>query len=256
MPLAIWPDWAIRLTPTSGLQLNSFRAITAIAICLAGTSQSLNNVTRLWCDERTFHKEVARGLQLIGRDPDGKPIIAALTMLAEHLDRHDAPIDYPRRDHLAASVELIDAESWDGICQAAGTATGGTAKLRAARLWIWETITGGEPHQAPDHIRPLTNGQLNRYHRLALNLPATAATLLDQRARAVLDRHGCADEPLTWSPPPGVIDVAELPGRDPHSVDAADARRLLRQNLAEGTVADAARDHPRPSSIHRPTEPA
>jgi hypothetical protein len=60
-------------------------------------------------------------LQLIGRDPDGKTIIAALTMLAEHLDRHGAPIDYPRRDHLAASVELIDADSWDGICQAAGT---------------------------------------------------------------------------------------------------------------------------------------
>jgi hypothetical protein len=238
VPLAIWPDWAIRLTPTSGLQLNSFRAVTAIAICLAGTSQSLNNVTRLWCDDRTFHNEVARGLQLIGRDPDGKTIIAALTMLAEHLDRHGAPIDYPRRDHFAASVELIDADSWDGICQAAGTATGGTAKLRAARLWIWETITGGEPHQAPEHIRPLTNGQLNRYHRFALDLPATAATLLDQRARAVLDRYGCADEPLTWSPPPGVIDVAGLPGRDPHSVDAADARRLLRQNLAEGTVAE------------------
>lgn len=123
------------------------------------------------------------------------------------------------------------------MCAAAGIPTGGVLRLNQSRLWLWETLTGGLPHDAPAALRPSSAG-LGAYHSFALRLPARALALLDAHARRVLDENGCADEPLLWSPPIHWTDVVEeLPGCDPDSLDHTKVTALLGRNLPPRDVA-------------------
>lgn len=137
MPCALWPDWSIRLHPP-GLGFTPFRTAAVALLCVPGATATLREISALLPHALTLD----RAAQQIADDERGPAIFKALCVLAEAVD-HDSPIDYDRRRALAMDVELLDARTWNAICRDSRSATIAVFRLRAARLWLWETLTGG-----------------------------------------------------------------------------------------------------------------
>jgi hypothetical protein len=76
------------------------------------------------------------------------------------------------------------------------------------------------------------------YFDFALHLLPVEADSLDRHARKLLEELGMADEPMTWSPPIGWVDLEGLPGPDPDSVDAGQVGELLRRQASPSDVAE------------------
>nr|MBA3746841.1 TniQ family protein [Solirubrobacterales bacterium] len=235
IPLALWPDWAIRLRPAA-IESNNFRVCAAAALCVPGASATLQEISEHWPQERIM-VSVSRLGQIIAIDPCATAILHALCELTDELDRDGAPIDYERRRTVATELALLDAGTWAAMCRAGGTPTGSHFKLRAARLWLWETLTGGIAEQAPVALRPRTASEYQRYQRFALKLPGATIRRLLAHARILLDEHGFRDEPVTWSPAGEQITVEALPGPDPDALDADDALALLAKDITPGDAA-------------------
>ena len=176
-------------------------------------------------------------LQNLAATDAGPAIFRALTQLSDGLLAYGSPIDYQRRRRLSATATLIDPASWDRVSAQAGINTGGQRKLRWARLWIWETITGGALGHAHRDLRPIKPEELNSYHRFPIAMTPLVAELLDAHARHLLDAVGCHDEPTTWSPPASGSTSPGLPGRDPAGINPEHVGALLRQRLAPSDVA-------------------
>jgi hypothetical protein len=260
LPLAIWPDWSIRLRPST-IPPDTFRTAAAIALCVPGSTTPLRTIRELWPGPRNQQRMVIFG-RLITADPHGNAILAALCTLADRLDHDSAPIDYQRRRQLANTIELLDRRSWRVMCRAAGTPAGGPPKLAHARLWLWETLTGALPRHAPSALRLATPEFLPHHYRFPLGLPAETVKRLNQHARHLLDTHGCANEPLTWSPSSDGIAIDRLPGSDPDAIDpgavhdAIDNQPTVRHAALQlGTTVEhlryIVRKHPR--ELHDPT---
>jgi hypothetical protein len=248
VPHALWLDWSIRLGPPPGVGESCFRAVAIAAMMLPGSTARLPDlVSDLSEDPASFARTVTYVLRTIcATDGDGL-ILGALTRLGDALRTHGSPIDYRRRRRLGASIELLNRRSWDRICASVGILTGGQRKLHNARLWIWETVTGGPLQRLTPGgraIDPTAGSDLDErgsYLRFLLNLPTPASQLLEAHARALLDEHGCADEPLTWSPPIDWVAGACLPGSEPDDIDRDEIWRLLYLGLSPGQVAVQAR---------------
>lgn len=236
VPSALWADWVVRLRPPH-IDPPTFAKVGAGMLLVPGSSASLGTLFEGWTPDPRLARTSSHVLQTVAADAHGRAVLRALTQLGDGLLVHGCPIDYRRRDGLASSATLIDASAWDEVCAISGTPTGGALKLRCARLWIWETITGGLLERAPQRLRPDKSGDVSNYHRFALRLPPPAAELLDGHARRFLDAEGCGDEPLTWSPPSQWVDLDGLPGRDPASVTPEQVEVLLRQRLSPSAVA-------------------
>lgn len=237
VPDGLWADWSLRLCPPQALDFASFRAAGAVALRLPGSSAPLEALCSHRGEGASFARKVSRVLQVVAAAEGGPAVLRALTQLSDGLRSEGSPIDYGRRRKLAADAILIEREDWARVCAAAGIPTGGVLRLNQSRLWLWETLTGGLPHDAPATLRPSSAG-LGAYHSFVLRLPARALALLDAHARRVLDENGCADEPLLWSPPIHWTDVVEeLPGCDPDSLDHTKVTALLWRNLPPRDVA-------------------
>jgi hypothetical protein len=217
LPLALWPDWSIRLRPLT-IPAYTFRVAAAAALCLPGSARPIQSIYDHWPGPRNRRRMVTFG-RLVTADPHGTAILAALCAIAEMLDRHRAPIDYERRRQLTEETELLDSRAWKVMCRAGGTHAGSQPKLAHARMWLWETLTGGLPRQAPSQLSEGCPEFLSRHSRFALDLPATTVRELNEHARRLLDTHGCHHEPLTWSPATNGIPVDCLPGPDPDAID-------------------------------------
>ncbi len=235
LPLALWPDWAIRLRPPT-IDSNNFRITTAAALCLPGATATLRQVAGHW-PASPSRLNLTRLGRLIAQDAHGTAILGALCALTDEVDRDGAPIDYARRRALASHIPLLDPKDWTAMCRAGHTPTGHEFKLHNARLWLWETLTGGMAQQAPASLRPPTPTDLPRYQTFALQLPGQTIRGLLDHARGLLDDNGCPDEPLTWSPAGDAISTATLPGSDPNMVSPERARALLARGLAPGDAA-------------------
>ncbi len=261
-PEALWADWAIRLTPKAGVDPASFRVVAAAALLVPGTPRPLSRAFK-----DTYHegrtRNISHTLTTTGAGADTTPVLRALTELADGLDAHGGVIDYQRRRDLASSDELLSKRDWAGISSAAGMATGRARKLRNARLWIYEALTGGPLRSAPADLRP-DESALVSYHSFVLRIPARAAELLDAKARQILARSGI-DEPLRWSPPREWAHTRGLPGREPDDIDVDRVIRLLRAGRGSRAVADAlgvtldhvhfAVQHHRPETWASPSAP-
>jgi hypothetical protein len=263
LPFAIWPDWSIRLRPAT-IAPDAFRIAAAIALCVPGSTDPIRTIRERWPGARSRQRMVMFGRRITA-EPHGTAILATLCALADTLERDGAPIDYQRRRQLASEIELLDSRAWRVMCRAGGTPAGGQPKLAHARLWLWETLTGGLPRQAPSALRLDCREFLPQHYRFPLGLPATTVTQLNEHARRLLDTNGCHLEPLTWSPATGGIPLDHLPGPDPdqidpHSVHAAIAAQPTRQCAAAAQLGITlehlhyiARKHP--SEIYDPTAP-
>jgi hypothetical protein len=239
IPEALWPDWSVRLKPRSGVEASAFRVVAAAVLGLVGSRCPVPDL--IAAQEGTapaaFMQKLSYCLQTVAATEHGRAILQALTQLSDGLRVHGSPIDYERRRQLAATGPLIELAAWDGICAAAGVPTGGQRKLRNARLWIWETLTGGLPQQAPGVLRPSPIG-LAIYHRFALDLSDVAVNLLEDHVRKVLDGSGCESEPLTWSPPSTWVDAAGLPVPDLDCLDLDRLGTLLRRKCPVTAIAE------------------
>lgn len=235
LPLAIWPDWSIRMRPPT-IAPDTFRIATAIALCVPGSTDPLRTIRGRWPGARSRQRKMMFGRRITA-DPHGTTILATLCALADILDRDASPIDYERRRTLASENELLDSRAWKVMCRAGGTPAGSDPKLAHARLWLWETLTGGLPRQAPPTLRPDQSEFLPAHARFALRLPAPTVQRLHEHARRLLDTHGCGHEPLTWSPSADEIALDGLPGPD---LDAIDPRAVHLAIADQPTLAHAA----------------
>ena len=237
IPTALWAEWAVRMQPAAGVEFGSFRVVAAAALALPGSQRKLQDLAAgRAADAPAFGRKVSHVLQIVAASDHGSHILRVLTQLSDRLRVDGSPIDYERRRRLAADTPLIDAPTWDRICAAAAVPTGGDRKLRHARLWLWELLTGGLPLQSPDSIRPSSIGHAD-YHTFTLGLPAAATTLLEAHARRILDSHHCGDEPTTWSPPAAWVDTERLPIGDPLQLDIARVTALLRNRRSPSEIA-------------------
>jgi hypothetical protein len=210
LPLALWPDWSIRLRPPT-IASDAFRIGAAIALCVPGATGSIRSIQGHWPGSPSTQRMIKFG-RVVSDDPHGTAILAALCALADNLDRDGAPIDYDRRRKLASEIELLDSDGWTVMCRAGGTPAGEGQKLAHARVWLWEILTGGLPQQAPSQPRCGYPEFLARHSRFARRLAAQTARRLKEHARRLLDAHDCCDEPLTWSPGGEGIALDQLPG--------------------------------------------
>ncbi len=238
VPTALWPEWVVRLQPSRGYDPTTFSKVAAATLLLPGATRSFAAVLANWTPDARLSVASWTVLRKLAATEHGYMILRALTQLSDGLLAHGSPIDYQRRRRIAATATLIDPASWDRICAQAGVRTGGPRKLRCARLWIWETMTGGLLEHAPDGVRPNGPQQLGNYHHFRLAMPRLAAELLDAHARRLLDATGCGNEPTSWSPPVEWVTTAGLPGLDPASITAGQADALLRKRLPPSEVAE------------------
>ncbi len=249
VPQALWLDWSVRLRPRSRVDMASFRVVAAATLGLPGSRRPVRDVVAGHSDDAAvLARKLSHVLQVVAATPNGSSILRALTQLSDGLRTHGSPIDCERRRRVAATAYAIDLRAWDRICAAAGVPTGGHRKLRHARLWVWETLTGGLPHQAPDDLRPTATSALGDYHLFVLHLPAITVNRLEAHARVALDDHGCEDEPVTWSPPVGWVDLGGLPVSDVDDLDVERLATLLRSRRSVRVIAeelDTSLDHVR-----------
>jgi hypothetical protein len=147
-----------------------------------------------------------------------------------------------------------------------GTPAGTGRKLAEARLWLWETLTGGLPQQAPEALRPELPDLLAKHPRFTLHLPRPTARRLIGHARRLLNAHGCRDEPLTWSPRGEGIALDQLPGPDPDALDPDHVHAVLARAQTPSHAAEElsvtlehlryiARQHPPESGPPDPNAP-
>jgi hypothetical protein len=156
-----------------------------------------------------------------GGDPGWPSTLGALRELARHLDTHDTPVDYTRRRHLDYH-RLLPPPTWTEICRHTGTIPGGDSRLRTARRWLFERLSGTPADLAPHPLTvqdPETRAQVAAFPRL---LTPALVHALDDYTRAFLDEQHITDEPATWHQPTAMLDSLDLPGPDPARIDIDD----------------------------------
>lgn len=220
LPTALWPQWALRLTPrhASGRPAAQ-RAdeLLAVACLLAGNTTPIRAAVRLTGTTVSSHN-VSTFLATLTRHPHGADVLRTLILLADHLDAHGAPIDYARRRALfSARPQFMDARAWLELQR----------RLRSnpslnpvhAQRWLFHTLTGSPAHLAHPGIAPASPAQRQHYQRFRWRILPAEAELLRHAARRLLDEHGI-DEPVQWTPqlPDRALHGLQLPGPDPHSI--------------------------------------
>jgi hypothetical protein len=81
IPLAIWPDWSIRLRPP-GIAPDTFRVAAAMALCIPGSTDPTRLIRDRWPGPRSKQRLVRFGKGVLA-DRHGETILAALCALAE-----------------------------------------------------------------------------------------------------------------------------------------------------------------------------
>lgn len=95
LPTALWPEWALRLTPRHPSRWPLARRadeLLAVACLLAGNTTSVQAAIHLTGTTVTSHN-VSTLLAEVTRRSDCADVLHALILLADHLDHHGAPID-------------------------------------------------------------------------------------------------------------------------------------------------------------------
>ncbi|MCZ4103216.1 LysR family transcriptional regulator [Streptomyces sp. So13.3] len=173
---------------------------------------------------------MSRMLRVLEQSGHWDAVQEALTRVSDYLDNTDIPIDYHRRRHLDFR-ELLPDEQWHSICRTVGIAAGKQRRAGIVRAVLVERLsTQPTPNTTPRTVRD------HKVDFPVWHTPALAEAL-DDVARAFLDRHHLAHEPLTWQPPTTLLDGLGLPGCDPHTVDLARLHQLIRGHSQSPTAA-------------------
>lgn len=257
VPVALWPSWAVRLSPPDGAYPRILAPVLSSVVLLVGTQMELDEVaTRL--GSVTDGRTISRLLQLLADDPRWEAISTAVTRLAAYLDDNDAPIDYQRRRRLDYA-DLLPPRQWLDLCRQTGVSPGQGRREKIARCVLFTRISGLPVEAAPDFAatdEAYFRAETARF--AAIRTPELAAPL-DETARAFLAKHRVRGEPLAWRPPVSLLGDLDLPEPDPSLINVARLHELVRerahpvQRAAEvlGTTIDAVRvvldEHPAPA---------
>ena len=258
IPAALWPSWAVRLSPPDGAYPRILAPVLSSAVLLVGNPMHLDEVsTRL--GSVTDGRTVSRLLQLLVDDPRWEAIAAAATRLAAYIDDNDVPIDYQRRRRLDYA-DLLPPRQWLDLCRRTGLTPGQGRRDKMARCLLFARISGLPVEAAPDF--GVTDEAYFRAEtvRFAATRTPELAAALDETARDFLAKHRVAGEPLAWHPPLSLLSDLDLPGPDPSLIDVARLHELVRdransvQHAAKvlGATVDAVRvildEHPAPAA--------
>ena len=258
IPAALWPSWAVRLSPPDGAYPRILAPVLSSAVLLVGNPMELDEVaTRL--GSVTDGRTISRLLQLLVDDSRWEAIAAAVTRLAAHLDDNDVRVDYQRRRRLDYA-DLLPPQQWLDLCRRTGVSPGHERRDKIARCLLFARISGLPVEAAPDFAatgEAYFRAEAARF--AAIRTPEVAAAL-DQTARDFLTRHRVRGEPVTWHPPLNLLSDLDLPGPDLSLIDVTRLHELVRerahpvQHAAEvlGTTVDAVRivldEHPAPAA--------
>lgn len=221
LPAALWPDWALQLTPPT-LGLSSARAALAAAVLLVGSDVDIATAAALLGVRLTREQGVYR-LWRFKESPHWPAIREAVVVLADYLDTHDSPIDYQRRRRLDYS-DLLTQTEWDTHCRRAGRQAHPAAHTRA---YLQHRICGSQHRMgesAAPHA-PRGNEVLSSFSR---RLTPQLRHTLDDYALRFLQQHGIRDEPVIWAPPLSLIKHLTLPGESVTDVETKAVHRLIR----------------------------
>lgn len=255
IPSLLWPQWSLQCTvpPCSSTQV---RPALSAALMLVGTTLTVGEAAdRLGSAVRAGG--ITRTLASLRNSPHWGDTLTALTRLADHLGTEAPPIDYDRRRRLDYRALLPDA-LWDEICRRTGTPPGAGQKVDLVRCLLFERLSGLPASRSPFLAAGYdVRARLSEFPR---ELTPALAALLDEAARGFLDDQGLGAEPVSWHPPPHLLDGLGLPGPDPAAVNLVDLHGLTRRDhiaLSEiarqlGTTVEVIRylleHHPAPAS--------
>lgn len=260
VPAALWPAWAVRLSPPDGAYPRILAPVLSSAVLLVGNPVELDEAaTRL--GSVTDGRTISRLLQFLADDPHWNAIAAAVTRLAAYLDENDVPINYQRRRRLDYS-DLLPPQQWLDLCRGTGVPPGQGRRGKMARCLLFARISGLPVEAAPDFGTAVGEAyfRAETARFAALRTPELAAAL-DEAARDFLARHRVRGEPVAWQPPTSFLKDLDLPGPDPSLIDVTRLHELAREGAhpvrraAEimGTTIDAVRvvldEHPAPAAL-------
>ncbi|MGW6008843.1 hypothetical protein [Streptomyces sp. NPDC055210] len=140
LPAAMWPQWAVRLSPTRGAYPRVLAPALAAATLLVGSRISFDEAAAI-LGQTTDALALSRMLQMLERTPRWDTTASALTRLADHLDARPYPINYERR-RSRDYTDLLPAETWAKICRDADQHPGSGRRLRIARCIVFTQING------------------------------------------------------------------------------------------------------------------
>jgi len=260
IPAALWPAWAVRLSPPDGAYPRILAPVLSSAVLLVGTQMELDEVaTRL--GSVTDGRAVSRVLQLLVDDSRWDAIATAVTRLTTYLDDSDVPIDYQRRRRLDYA-NLLPPQQWLDLCRRTGVPPGRGRRDKMARCLLFARVSGLPVEAAPDFGTAVGEAyfRAETARFAALRTPELAAAL-DETARDFLARRGVRGEPVAWQPPMSLLKDLDLPGPDPSLIDVTRLHELAQggahpvQRVAEvmGTSIDAVRvvldEHPASAAL-------
>ncbi|MBB5110001.1 hypothetical protein [Streptomyces spectabilis] len=223
LPTALWPEWALRLTPwhPSGKPVaRRTDELLTVACLMVGNTTKIHAATGLTGTTVSSHNVSSLLAELIRRR-DCADVLHALILLADHLDQHGSPIDYARRRALFTTRScFIDPTHWRALERR--VRANHTPDIAHAQRWVFHALTGTPPRLAHPAIAPATPAQRQQYLRFRWRILPAEAELLTHTARTILDGHGI-DEPLQWAPR---LDAASLrplrlPGPAPATITMA-----------------------------------
>jgi hypothetical protein len=235
IPDQIWSAWAVRLTNDDRHDPARLRPAAAVALLLPHSDLKLPKAAAL-LSEHAKGDAVEHQLTALANTPNGTATLRILTQLSLALDQHGSPIDYDRRRRLAAATELIDASTWKQLSHHNRYFKGSRRRLRFARCYLYELLTGGnltiaaQPYNLPSPLRA-------EYHEFVLELPTPLIHDLHSHARTLLDCSRIAEEPMQWQPPKEWVTVDVWPGTDPDLTDPAPLHRELQGGDTASRVA-------------------
>ena len=265
LPDQIWSAWAVRLLADDTLDPTQFRQAAAVALLLPHSNLTLAAATAL-ISAQISHHNVQHQMRILAKTPGGATALRILTELSLAIDRHDLPVNYARRRHLAATTNVIDAATWRRLARQFHHFKGSRRRLEFARRYLYELLTAGNLAIAP-HPYTLPHGILRfEYHDFVLGLPTGLVTTLAEHATDLLNRAGINDEPLQWHPPIDWVTVHDWPGADPDHTDPSPIHQALISGTPASHVAKnhglstehlryLIRRHPLPGKDHRTPRP-
>ncbi len=205
VPAMLWPNAAFFFAaPAVGIE--QLRTALSAAVGLVGARRTLPQVIAS-LGSATTAPGVSRVLQALRADHRWPAMLAALTGLAETLDRGACPIDYARRRALPFE-EFLSESLWREVCWDTATPTGRALRVRLVRCWMFERAIGSPVR---DCCHALGSAEFrSKVKTLPLTLTPATVARLDHAAAEFLEQHNVHDEPLRWQPNPDLFSACGL----------------------------------------------
>jgi hypothetical protein len=223
IPQQLWPDWTIRLLPTSGFHTDRFRATMAALLLLPGhPSRNLRQITAHL--HSYLRRRISTTLKAL-HDHGHQQVLVAVCRLADYLDHYGSPIDYHRR-RAAVSPATISQADWQELCYQAGGHPGEDRRFLDAQRYLYQLLSGADLNDPGHALGFRTAADRTTYLAFTASLPMPVRDALADHAARHLRQLGI-DEPLTWQPPADCCQDLKLPGRDPNDIDLEAVHQLV-----------------------------